>query len=217
MTHSQNQSNTSWKWILSVSVVLLASILCFLPAITGMAIWDDHILIGGAGIGGGDTLAHCFTNPFLYHYYRPLVSVSFFLEHKLSGSGPIFYHSTNILIHVLTTGALIAMLLCVFKKRSIAALGGLAFAVQPAQVSTVAWIGGRTDSLATLWLALFGWFLALAVRESGVKRVCLSIGSALMFFAAMMTKEQTATVLPLVLAAIQLLDGRSWLAPTLLQ
>ena len=197
-----NQTKTSWLWILSFMTVLLLSIVCFVPAMTGMAVWDDHALIGGPGIGGGDTLEHCFTKPFLFHYFRPLVSISFFIEHKISGSGPIFYHSTNILIHATTTAALVAMLLVIFSRRSVALLGGLAFAVQPAQVSTVAWIGGRTDSLATMWLSFFGWFLALAVREIGAKRVGFSIASSLMFFLAMMTKEQTATVLPLVLFAI---------------
>ena len=111
MQNPLNQPKTSWLWIISLMSIILLSIICFVPAMTGMAIWDDHSLIGGPGIGGGDTLEHCFTKPFLFHYFRPIVSISFFIEHKISGSGPIFYHSTNILIHAITTAVLVAMLL----------------------------------------------------------------------------------------------------------
>ena len=47
-----------------------------LSKVQGLPIWDDHALISGTGIGGGNSLAECFTVPFLKHYFRPLVSVS---------------------------------------------------------------------------------------------------------------------------------------------
>src|SRR5689334_22399505 len=128
-------------WHIACLLTLLASGLVYLPAMSGLAIWDDHALIGGPGIGGGKSLQACFTEPFLLHYFRPLVSVSFFIDHRLFGSGPFFYHQTNLLIHVLTTLVCLALFRSVFNSRLAAIAGALAFGLQPAQVSTVAWIG----------------------------------------------------------------------------
>ena len=198
MQNTNTANRTSWLWILLLTLILAISGIAYAPAIPGLAVWDDHELIGGSGIGGGDSLIHCFTKPFLHHYFRPLVSLSFYLEHRLSGSGPIFYHTTNIAFHVITTGLIIGMLLCVFRKRAVALLGGLAFAVQPTQVSTVAWIGGRTDSMTTMWLAGFIWTLVLAVRSAGARRAGFIAASSLLYFLALMTKEQVLCILPLV-------------------
>jgi hypothetical protein len=141
-----NQTRFFTRWRLACLAIVVVSGLLYLPVLSGLAIWDDHSLIAGSGIGGGKSLIDCFTEPFLKHYFRPLVSISFFLDHRLWGTGTFFYHQTNILIHVLTTAFLLGLLQTAFSNRRIALAGALVFALQPTQVSTVAWIGGRTDS-----------------------------------------------------------------------
>lgn len=203
-TEISDKEATSSRWQLACLAVIIISGLIYLPAMKGMAVWDDHALIGGSGIGGGDTLYHCFSKPFLFHYFRPLVSVSFFIDHKLFGSGAIFYHQTNILIHVLTTGVLIGLLSTVFNNRKIAIVGALLFAVQPVQVSTVGWIGGRTDSLCTLWMAIFSWTVILGAKSEGRNRIIWLSTALLTFVAALLTKEQVVATLPLVWLSFKL-------------
>src|SRR5947208_3069070 len=78
-----------------------------------------------------------------------------------------------------------------------AILGGMLFAAQPTQVSAVAWIGGRTDSLCTLFVALFAWMLhASATAEPGGRRKSLLAISASCFFLALLAKEQAIALLP---------------------
>src|SRR5437667_9622531 len=105
---SPRHHNTSTPRLFSYAVIgiLILAGAIYLPSIGGLAFSDDLILIGGQGIGGGERFADCFTHPFLGAYFRPMVSVSFFIERKLFNGNPFFYHQTNILIHVLTTGAL---------------------------------------------------------------------------------------------------------------
>src|SRR5260221_13124896 len=106
-SHKPSQIFFFSRWRLACLAIVLLSGLLYLPAMSGLAIWDDHFLISGSGIGGGNSLGSCFSEPFLQHYFRPLVSVSFFLDHKLWGTGTFFYHQTNLLIHFLTTAILI--------------------------------------------------------------------------------------------------------------
>src|SRR5207248_2961602 len=159
-------------------------------------------LIGGPGIGGGKSLQACFTEPFLLHYFRPLVSVSFFLDHKLFGSGPFFYHQTNLLIHVLTTLVCLGLFRMAFRSRIAAIAGAMAFAVQPAQVSTVAWIGGRTDSLCTLFATVFAWGLIRSAQTVGARRGAWTAGSITWLALALLAKEQAVRHQPLFAVAV---------------
>src|SRR5262249_50923657 len=143
--------------------------------------------------------AHCFTRPFLQNYYRPLVSVSFFLENKVARRTPLFYHQTNIALHALTTGLLIGLVRLAFpQRRRIALLSGLLFAVQPVQVGAVAWIGGRTDSLCAFWMVCFAYALVRAVRTAGRERILFLTASVAAYASAVLTKEQVLPALLLV-------------------
>jgi tetratricopeptide (TPR) repeat protein len=185
-------------WKIGFWAVLLVSGLAYARSLDGVFIWDDHQIMSGSAIGGGKRFADCFTRPFLNNYYRPLVSASFYLERPLFGQTPLLYHQTNVLLHVLTTAVLIGLLFSAFRRRSVALLGGLLFALQPVQVSAVAWIGGRTDSLCALWMALFAWSLVCGVQSEGRRRTALIGASLLAFTAAVFTKEQMLPAILLV-------------------
>lgn len=195
------------KWRLAFLVVLVLSVVAYLPSLQGLKVWDDNALLDGSGIGGGDSFSDALTKPFLSAYFRPLVSATFFLENRLWHGVPFLYHQTNILFHAATCAALMGLLLLAFGSRRIAALGGLLFALQPTQVSTVAWIGGRTDSLCALLVTLFAYTLLLAIRSSGGARKAWYGLSVVSFFLAAVTKEQILALLPLVPVALMAFGG----------
>jgi len=176
--------------------VLLVSAAVYVPALSGTFVWDDFSIMSGRAIGGGKSLAACFSRVFLDNYYRPLVSASFVLEKPFSRSIPFFYHQTNLMLHVLTTWVMIGLLYRAFKRRDVAILGALLLAVQPAQVSAVAWIGGRTDSLCALFMVLFAWRLICSAQGEGTTQRRNLLGALLFYACALFTKEQ---VLPAIL------------------
>jgi hypothetical protein len=195
-------------WSIACALIVSLSGGVYAGSLGGEFVWDDHWIVTGQAIGGGDTLLHCFTQPFLFHYFRPFVSVSFFLQRKLFGYDPAGYRLVNLLLHMASTGILMCLLLEAFGRMRIAVAGSLLFAVQPAQVGAVAWIGGHTDVLCAFWTALFAWGLIRAAREQGDARsFCLS-GSVLAYTAALFTKEQTLALLPLVPLAFRCFPPR---------
>ncbi len=185
------------RFSMAVAAVVALSIFAYAGSLTGLKIWDDYFLIGGSAIGGGRSLAKCFTEPFLGFYYRPVVSASFWLDLRLWGQTPFYFHQTNVLLHAATTLALVGLALAAFRSRAVALLAGALFAVQPAQISTVAWIGGRTDSLCALFVTLFAWALITAAHTAGRKRHWAVVGATLAYTAALFTKEQMLAALPL--------------------
>lgn len=186
-------------WRLVFLGILILAVIAYLPSLHGLKIWDDDGLLDGSAIGGGKSVLDALTKPFLGAYFRPLVSLSFFVENRLWNGTPFYYHQTNILLHVAACAALIGFVLAAFNRKSLALLSGLLFAVQPAQVSTVAWIGGRTDSLCTLLVILFAYCLLLGVRSIDNRKrwIWLSL-SVVAFFLAAVTKEQVVALILLV-------------------
>src|SRR5579862_2573809 len=84
------------RWRLGFLVVCLLAAVVYLPALSGLPVWEDRLLLNGAAIGGGVSWIRCFTQPFLGNYFRPLASLSFFLELRRWGNENMFlFHQTN--------------------------------------------------------------------------------------------------------------------------
>lgn len=208
------QRNQSWMWSLALVGVIFLSALPFLQSFTASPVWDDYDILKGDAIGAHYGWKGAFTQPFNFGYYRPMVSLSFQLDRALFGTVPLFYHQTNLLIHLATVALVMALFWRMFRSRWGALAAGLLFGVQPMQVSTVAWIGGRTDSLCALFLTAFMLFLVLGFQSE--RRWGWISLSAVSLFAAMMCKEQSALAFFLVPPAYLLLRRnedrtfRSW-------
>jgi tetratricopeptide (TPR) repeat protein len=185
----------------AIVIVLLAGMV-YIPSIHGSQVWDDTELLSGKGLGSAVSIPQCFKTAFLFHYYRPLTAASFILDHRIWdhgvwGSNTFGYHLTNLILHVLTTALLIPVLLLAFRSRPVALWGALLFAIQPVQVSTVAWIGGRTDSLCTLFVCLFFLVLISCAKSAGARRAWLLAASVACYALAALAKEQALFLLPL--------------------
>ena len=199
------------SWIANLAVLLVAAIV-YIPAIFGSPVWDDKDLLTGQGIGGGDSLLHCFTRPFLTVYFRPLVSATFYIDRHLfphRGDLPpatVYFHLTNVLIHVVTTALVMGLVSCALRGavsggrislRRAALCAGLLFAVQPVQVAAIAFVGGRTDAIAALFAAAFAWAIVASARATGRRRTGFCLLGALLYCLALLAKEQCVTLLPL--------------------
>lgn len=135
-------------------------------------------------------------------FWRPLVVASYALDWWWGRGSPFAFHLTNAAIHA-ANAALVFYLLRGWVRAALPALGGaLAFAVHPVQTESVAWISGRTDSLAALGLLI----ATLGVRVTRRRRVAGIALQALGVLLAFSSKEM-AVVLP-VLVGIELWSER---------
>jgi hypothetical protein len=193
-------------WRLALFSILLVSVAFYLPTLTGGAVWDDFDLMSGNGFGGNN-LTSAFTHPFLGHYFRPLTAATFVLDSTFARSTPIFYHQTNIIIHSVTALLVSCLAYVLTKKQTAGMLAGLFFVTQPMQVGTTAWIGGRTDSLSSLFLVAF--MLSLVLYHQTQKRAWL-IASTFAFFLASISKEQAFAALPAVPLSVFAFGSKKW-------
>lgn len=131
-------------------------------------------------------------NPQL-HYWRPTTLLSYALELRLWGVSPWGFHLTNILLHTANTLLLYLLLKRFRPEGALPWTASLLFLLHPAHGENIAWISGRTDLLAFLFLALSLLFrLEYEERKRGLPL-------SLLFFAlALLSKEAALLFLPLL-------------------
>lgn len=106
-------------------------------------------------------------------YYRPVVSISYWIDHRIWGLNPLGYHLRNLLLHA--AASILVLLLGVrwLGTRSGAFAAAALFAVHPVHTQSVTWIAGRTDLFATVF-----FLLALLLIHEGVERSSPAGGGA---------------------------------------
>jgi hypothetical protein len=132
-------------------------------------------------------------------YFRPLIVVSFAIDHLLYGWHAAGYHLTNLALHALATLLAWAIARRILGEGFAAWSTAALFAVHPCHVQAVGWISGRTDLLAALFYmaALVAYFKS---RERPDARLRLALLSVVLFLAALMAKEMAITFPAVVLA-----------------
>ena len=129
--------------------------------------------------------------------YRPLGILTFALDWQLSGGGPRWFHAVNVLWHAVAT-VLVGWLALELLAPVAAGIAVILFAVHPVHVEAVSSVVGRLEPMATaLVLAA-----VLAHRRSTLW--------APAFFALALLSKESAIVLPVIVAAHDMMLERDW-------
>ena len=188
--------------MLAPLVILVAVAVVYVQALGAPFLWDDRLLVVDAPLvekthAFGDYFRHPFWmgagfQPHDLTYYRPLVTLSFALDHHLHGSNPGGYHLTNVALHLGCALLLYACLRRFGVREAVALLVTCAWALEPRLAEAAAWISGRTDLLATFFVlgALLAWGTTWPRRL--LAAACFALG----LFA-----KESAVALPFAVAA----------------
>jgi tetratricopeptide (TPR) repeat protein len=138
-----------WLFVL---LVIVATVIAYLPVWHAKPIWDDNAHITASYLRSGQGLAAIWTKLGATQQYYPLVHTVFWIEQKLWGDSLFGYHLFNILIHALSAVVLFSIL----RRLAIpgAWLAAGLFALHPVQVESVAWISELKNTLSGLFFFL---------------------------------------------------------------
>jgi Tfp pilus assembly protein PilF len=204
--HGSNaaQPEAARRPILVLAVLVCAAI--YLPTLRYQFAWDDEQLITAnprllvpnplSLLGQNFMPLRHGSLATKVQYYRPLTVFTFWLDRHVWGANPFGHHLTNVLLNALAV-ALLAVLLSLLSGRSRLwpVLAGLAvFSLHPAHVESVAFISGRTDVLATVFILTC---LLCLVRYGGSGRWFWLAAATAASAAALLSKE-VSVLLPLV-------------------
>lgn len=138
--------------------------------------------------------------------YRPLTPVMFAIEYQLFGHNPVIGHLLNILWFALLALVLYLTLERLFLKHDISSKWGymilaacILFAIHPIHTEAVANIKGRDEIICLLGSLASLYY---AIRWYDERNTKFMIFSGLLFFLALMSKENTITFLAVIPLAL---------------
>ena len=193
-----------YLWLALAIFALYAKTLGF-----GFTSLDDvHLIQENRGhIGSFSNTAQAFKTDVYWKspgtYYRPLLSLSFMLDHALGGEKPFIYHLSNILLHIAACWLLFVCLNALNYRKGLSFIFAGLFAVHPAISQAVGWIPGRNDVLLAIFI--LSAFIALIKYSSQRGRPWLALHFTA-WLAALFTKEAAIFAPPLFLICLLLSD-----------
>ena len=191
----------------------------FLPALSNDFVrFDDHIglLDNPAFRGfGREHLRWMWTSTTLATY-QPVVWMTWALDYLVWGLDPRGYHLTNLVLHtasaVLVYGLTLRLLVAAHGKGSAdespgsrlgAAVAALFFGIHPLRAEPVAWVSGRADLVAGLFLLVSVLvYLEAWRRDATGGRAAGWLSAALGAFAVSLLAKPVGLAYPLVLVVL---------------
>ncbi|MCX5785554.1 MAG: tetratricopeptide repeat protein [Elusimicrobia bacterium] len=149
-----------------------------------------------AGRSFPDAFKHDVFNLGTGAFYRPVLTLSFIADARLSGDkfDPAPFHRSNLFLHIFNALLCFILLARLAYGAELAAAGAMLFSLHPALAAASGWIPGRNDSLLFAFSALALLFLTEAAKR---RNAGLFILHLIAFFLALLTKETAAVLLPL--------------------
>jgi tetratricopeptide (TPR) repeat protein len=200
-----------WNWAVGCAVLLIVTVLAYLPASHAGFIWDDDLHITeNPALRNLEGLKHIWFQISATPQYYPMVHSSFWLESHLWGLNPLGYHLVNIFLQAL--GAI--LLWCVLREIQLPAawLAAVIFAVHPIQVESVAWVSERKNLLSgVFYFAAALCYLRFENNDAGKRRWLRYFGALALFGAALLSKTVTCSLPAAMLLVLWWKKGRlSW-------
>ncbi len=197
---------------LRAALLIVLAALAFASVVPGGGyVFDDHVLIErNDELRRDDVWWKAFERdyyatadrPGISGYYRPIAVLCNAFDVHVWQSGARGSHLTNIVLHVLATLLVPWALVGLGIPRTAAWLTACVFAVHPVHAESVAFISGRVDVLATLFV-----LVALGSASSRSRLAWLGVGAGTLL--AFLSKE-IAVVLPVLLVLVWRARAAPW-------
>ncbi len=174
----------------TLPLLIALTFICFLTALGNdfVNIGDDTYLFNNPLVKSlsFDSILAMFTMPIGdYQVFRPLVYLSYAIEHSLWGMSAKGYHWTNVILHLANVVLVFRLTNLLTKNYVITLITALLFAIHPMRVEAVAWVSARTEVLSTFFLLLS---LLQYTRYSTSKNISKIVLSFICFLLAFLSK-----------------------------
>lgn len=191
---------------------VIFSLSIYAPALKGPFLLDDRPLIlnnlnvtnlGRSGLLFLENLYH-FSDAQKTTYYRPLTALTYAIDWAVWKENTLGFHLTNILLHA-TASFLFFLLLRQIFAQKITPLGtSFLFCAHPLQTSAVAYISGRADPLAAMFL-----FFSLLTLTKFLQKGSLKLLASSLFLCLLAQLSRESGLLAPILCLTLLLFIRS--------
>ncbi len=199
------------RYLYCLLAPFIISILVYLNGLQNSFVYDDDsTIINNYFIRHWDNLPDLFTSKYFILSaeltYRPVVTLSYFIDYTFWHLNPVGYHLTNMLLHAVNSMLVFVFCRRVFKSSAPAMISAIFFAAYPLFSETVNAIGFREDLLAFLFLILAFIYYTKINRQRNIHWYSLSL---LCYFLSLFSKEMAITLPVLIILYDVILKGFS--------
>ena len=189
------------------------SIIVYLNCLQNSFVYDDDTtIINNYFIRHWSNLPDLFTIKYFVLSaeltYRPVVTLSYFIDYTFWHLNPLGYHLTNILLHSLNSVLIFIFGFQVSKNRTSALISALFFSSYPLFSEVVNAVGFREDLLAFLFLTL-AFICYLKVNQH--RNILYYSLSLFCYFLSLFSKEMAITLPILIILYDAVFKGTSYL------
>lgn len=169
---------------------------------------DEHSITANPAVRSLEHVGRFFTDTQTFSrnqgsaMFRPLVVLSYAVNHAVGGYSPLGYHALNLALHLAAAGLLYALLRQLGAAAATAAIGAALFGLNPLTTEPVNYISSRSESMA-LAFTLASLVLYMRGRESR-----WPAAASIVCFALALLSKSVSVVLPGLLAAHELVVER---------
>jgi len=194
--------NAAWRNdVLTVFLILVVVLPYSWVCIQNGFVWDDdQTIVHNEYIAKLSNIRLLFSNEYFDAFfedsYRPVVTLSYFIESTLCGKKPGGYHATSFILHFGVVCLIFAIGRSVGLGARASSVPALLFAVLPVNVEAVNGISLREDLLATLFT--LASFLMYARARGKTSAFGGQIIPALLLLLALFSKESALVMLVMV-------------------
>jgi len=191
---------------LACLALAIATLIAYQPVLRAGFIWDDDAHVTRSGLRSLHGLWRIWFEPGATQQYYPVAGSAFWLEHRIWGDAPFWYHLLNVALHAGTT----LLLFRILRRLAVpgAFLAAAVFALHPVCVESVAWISEQKNTLSAVFYLSAGLAYLRYDRVRGLGWYALGTG---LFVLAVLTKSVTATLPAALLVVFWWKRGRlSW-------
>lgn len=196
-------------------VVILAAVLVYANSLVNFFVIDDYlVIVENNFIKSWKNFPLIFSKNYLtkasdVNYlgmrdigsgeasYRPVVTISYFIDYGLWKLNAAGYHFTNLFLHVLNIILFYFFVNSITNNKKTALLASLFFGLHPVNTEAVCVISFREDLLCFLF-CISSFLLYIKAIEATGGKTALYFSSALFFLLGLLSKEM-AVVFPLLL------------------
>ena len=200
-------------------IIIFISILLYLNTLSNTFVYDDaYVITENYFINSWGNLPKLFTKDYLPFSgelsYRPVVTLTYFIDYAIWQLNPLGYHLTNVILHTINAFLFYIFIKSIFRTRTLTILATLLFLSHPLLTETANAVCYREDILASVFFLLsFIYFTKILVpsfqagtptQQTNTKFVLYYIISCGSYCLALFSKEMAIT-LPILLVIFDLL------------
>jgi len=196
---------------LAIGLIIVLTIFAYANSLMNSFVWDDYlVIVHNDFVKSWSNFPLIFNRSYLTSIsdidylgirdigsgefsYRPIVTMSYFVDYSIWKLNPLGYHLTNVLLHICNVVLLCLFINLLVKDRVIALLTSLFFALHPANAEAVSVIAFREDLLTFFFYMVAFIFFILTDKCKQGKRLGCYLVSCGFFLLALFSKEMAVT------------------------